>query len=110
MWSRRPHPNILPLLGVSDQDFIMVSEWMDNGNIRKYVLDHPGVNRPSTVSKLTLQGFHVCSFPQLLGATDGLIYLHSHNLIHGDLKGVRRIQRSCNPELKEHFSTGEYPH
>lgn len=33
MWNRQPHPNILPLLGVSSRDFTMVSEWMENGNI-----------------------------------------------------------------------------
>ena len=30
------------------------------------------------------------SCPQLLGVVEGLGYLHSHNEIHGDLKGVRR--------------------
>lgn len=50
MWNRRPHPNILPLIGVLAPDFIMVSEWMENGNIREYVTAHPRVNRPLTVS------------------------------------------------------------
>jgi hypothetical protein len=50
MWNRRQHPNILPLLGVSDQDFLMVSEWMENGNIKQYILAHPDANLPSLVS------------------------------------------------------------
>ena len=51
MWNRRQHPNILPLLGVSGEDFVMVSEWMENGNIKQYILAHPDVNRPSLVSE-----------------------------------------------------------
>jgi hypothetical protein len=110
MWNRRPHPNILPLLGVSDEDFTMVSEWMEHGNIRQFVLTRPDVNRPSVVSRPTLQRFLLCLFPQLLGATDGLIYLHSHNLIHGDLKGVRGAHHSDILELRKPFSAGEYTH
>ena len=61
MWSRRPHPNILPLLGASDRKFIMVSEWMANGNIREYVLANPSVNRPSLVSRPILRSLTMCS-------------------------------------------------
>ena len=32
---------------------------------------------------------------QLSGVTEGLIYLHSCNIIHGDLKGVRYCVRYC---------------
>ena len=54
MWNRRSHPNILPLLGVSNKglDFIMVSEWMENGNVKQYISNNPGVNRPSLVSEV----------------------------------------------------------
>lgn len=61
MWNRRPHPNILPLLGVSADKFIMVSDWMENGNIRQYVSNHPDVNRPLLVSEASSQQFHLCS-------------------------------------------------
>lgn len=61
MWNRQPHPNILPLLGVSSRDFTMVSEWMENGNISQFVLAHPEVNRPSLVSRFVLRSFHASS-------------------------------------------------
>lgn len=28
---------------------------------------------------------------QLTGVADGLCYLHRHDVVHGDLKGVRRL-------------------
>lgn len=111
MWDRRSHPNILPLIGVSNRKFTMVSEWMENGNIREYISTHPEVNRPSVVSQSTLKPFYECSLRQLLGAIDGLIYLHRRNLVHGDLKGVREIQHPHNVvELKKGFVIGKHPH
>ena len=64
MWNRRSHPNILPLLGVSnkDLDFIMVSEWMENGNVKQYISANPEVNRLSLVSEVDTQQFYICSF------------------------------------------------
>ena len=39
MWKALCHPNVLPLLGVTmtDTRFVMVSEWMANGNINQFV-------------------------------------------------------------------------
>ena len=47
MWKTLCHPNVLPLLGVTmgGRHFVMVSEWMANGNINKYVKAHRDVNR-----------------------------------------------------------------
>ena len=38
-WKALHHPNVLPLLGVtmSETRFVMVSEWMVNGNINEFV-------------------------------------------------------------------------
>ena len=37
-WKALRHPNVLPLLGVmTESRFVMVSEWMRNGNINKFV-------------------------------------------------------------------------
>ncbi|KAF9645417.1 hypothetical protein BDM02DRAFT_3101364, partial [Thelephora ganbajun] len=38
-WRALRHPNILPLLGVmmTGNRFVMVSEWMENGNINEFV-------------------------------------------------------------------------
>ena len=41
------HPNILPLLGVaiSENRLVMVSEWMEKGNIKEFVNANPNVDR-----------------------------------------------------------------
>lgn len=47
MWSFLQHPNVLPLIGVSmsENQFVMVSGWMKNGNISQFVEAYPETNR-----------------------------------------------------------------
>ena len=47
VWGALRHPNVLPLLGVtmSENRFVMVSEWMENGNINRFVKMHTDVDR-----------------------------------------------------------------
>ena len=46
-WMTLRHPNILPLLGVtmSENRFVMVSEWMVRGNINDFVKADPDADR-----------------------------------------------------------------
>jgi hypothetical protein len=46
-WKALRHPNLLPLLGVTmtENRFVMVSEWMVNDNINEYVDAHSHMNR-----------------------------------------------------------------
>ena len=46
-WNMLSHPNVLPLLGVTmdDQQFVMVSEWMENGNINEFIKAREDVDR-----------------------------------------------------------------
>ncbi|KAF9793424.1 kinase-like domain-containing protein [Thelephora terrestris] len=73
-WKSLRHPNVLPLLGVTmdDYHFAMVSEWMINGNINEFIKANEDVNR----------------FELLKDVTDGLLYMHGREMIHGDLKGA----------------------
>ena len=47
MWKTLRHPNVLPLVGVTmtEKRFVMVSEWMENGNINTFLRAHPDANR-----------------------------------------------------------------
>ena len=51
-WKALNHPNVLPLLGVTmgENQFVMVSEWMGNGNINKFIQSHQDVDRFELVS------------------------------------------------------------
>ena len=80
---------------MSEDQFAMVSDWMVNGNINDFVKAHPDANRLELVgislslivpvsSSLTI-GWLI----QLEGVARGLIYIHSQEMVHGDLKGVR---------------------
>ena len=46
-WRGLQHPNVLGLLGITivGYRFVMVSEWMKNGHVRRYLETNPEVNR-----------------------------------------------------------------
>ena len=46
-WKFLQHPNVLPLIGVtmSEGRFVMISDWMANGNINGFIKAHPDVDR-----------------------------------------------------------------
>ena len=46
-WKALRHQNALPLLGVmmKNREFVMVSQWMDNGNINEFIETHGNANR-----------------------------------------------------------------
>ncbi|CAE7191820.1 unnamed protein product [Rhizoctonia solani] len=81
IWSRMDHPNIHRLQGVilfRDQYLGMVSEWMENGNLHEYLRQHPFTDR-----------YQLC-----IHVASGLKYMHSHNMIHGDLKAANVLVSS----------------
>jgi len=74
VWKRLSHPNVLPLLGVSNMHSLpcIVSAWMPYGSIIDYLMTHPKENRLGLLSDVA----------------EGLNYLHSFRVVHGDLKGA----------------------
>ncbi|KAJ7443481.1 kinase-like domain-containing protein [Mycena galericulata] len=76
VWKDLHHPNILPFLGIDRDSFpselCMVSPWMEHG----IVLDYLKVHQHANVHKM------------LLEIVQGLEYLHSQNIVHGDLRGA----------------------
>ncbi|KZS95411.1 kinase-like protein [Sistotremastrum niveocremeum HHB9708] len=86
-WSIMKHKNILPFLGVfffrgghglagsSITMFSLVSPWMKNGTVTEYLRHQSTKNRPQVRIEL------------LTDIANGLTYLHSHGIVHGDIKG-----------------------
>ncbi|KAK7007550.1 kinase-like protein [Favolaschia claudopus] len=75
VWQSLCHPFILPFLGI-DRDslppsFCMVSPWMKHGTILNFLAAHGRTD----IHRLTLE------------IAQGLHYLHSMNIVHGDLNG-----------------------
>ncbi|KAJ7239895.1 kinase-like domain-containing protein, partial [Mycena rebaudengoi] len=78
IWHSLKHTNIVPFLGVNSITFpslsrAVVCPWMPRGSVLKYMMEHS----PSSVYALDL----------LNDVVQGLMYLHSVNIIHGDLCG-----------------------
>ncbi|KAG0707122.1 kinase-like domain-containing protein [Suillus ampliporus] len=77
LWMQAKHENIVPMLGVTDgfseEGFAMVSPWMKGGALAQYLEVHKG-SIPYR-KKLTL----------LKDIANGLGYLHSRQIVHGDL-------------------------
>ncbi|KAF8150309.1 kinase-like domain-containing protein [Mycena galopus ATCC 62051] len=76
LWKDLHHPYILPFVGIDRDSFpsslCMVSHWMDHGTVMNYLKTHGHAN----VDKL------------LYEIAQGLEYLHSRNIVHGDLRGA----------------------
>ena len=87
------HPNVTPFHGVMEglgPLSAMVSHYCSKGHISQYILDNAQEDRLELVS--VFQSFpkalsHTIHF-KILGVASGLAYLHSMDVIHGDLKGV----------------------
>ncbi|KAJ7636516.1 hypothetical protein FB45DRAFT_906753 [Roridomyces roridus] len=92
IWRQLSHPNLLPFFGIyyledTKNRLCLVSPWMENGNIVRYLKDYAGdINRLNLVLDIAL----------------GLQHLHSWKLVHGDLKGINvLVTRSGRAVLAE---------
>jgi len=50
MWKRLRHSNLVPFIGVVGEPLQIVSEWIPNGTLTKYVEKNPDEDRISLVS------------------------------------------------------------
>jgi len=109
VWKRLNHPNIVPFKGVTLDPLQLISEWMPCGELREYIKENQRVRRVNLVGSFALASTSTqhLTFPQLLGVAEGLVYLHSCNVIHGDLKGVR-VDTDPDTPLLSVTSTAKY--
>ncbi|KAG2740559.1 kinase-like protein [Suillus brevipes Sb2] len=90
VWLRlSKHPTIVPLLGIAHVGSLfpaLISQWMPLGTLYMY-LEQGTI---STFDKVKL----------VMGVAEGLKYLHSENVVHGDLQPANvLIDGSGNPRL-----------
>ncbi|KAG6907771.1 hypothetical protein DXG01_007484 [Tephrocybe rancida] len=73
LWGQLIHPNVLPFYGIFrvNSRLCFVSPWMEAGDVRTYLTNHPKANRVLLA----------------LDVAEGLAYLHENGIVHGDLKG-----------------------
>ncbi|QRV85566.1 Tyrosine kinase family catalytic domain protein [Ceratobasidium sp. AG-Ba] len=87
-WSRCQHPNVQRLLGLAifRNTLAMITVWEWNGNIPQYLMRNPTADRCNLSTQVA----------------DGLAYLHTCGVVHGDLKGVNiLISRRGVPQLAD---------
>ncbi|KAK7041456.1 hypothetical protein VNI00_009322 [Paramarasmius palmivorus] len=76
LWTHLRHDNVLPFLGVNTELFLsrlcLISPWMANGDIISFLRRNPHHDRLRSICEISA----------------GLEYLHSVEVVHGDIKGV----------------------
>jgi len=88
--ARLTHANIVPLLGVTVNPPQLISKWMAVGSCRGTSKNIPVQTYLDSWVSFPLCLSHLHSRYQFSDVAAGLEYLHSCNVFHGDLKGVRR--------------------
>ncbi|KAF9459862.1 kinase-like domain-containing protein, partial [Collybia nuda] len=74
IWGQLTHPNLLPFYGTYRfrSRACLVSPWLEYGDITNYLKSHPNANRMLLAKDVS----------------EGVLYLHTIDIIHGDLKGA----------------------
>ncbi|KAF9259045.1 kinase-like protein [Marasmius fiardii PR-910] len=76
LWTELNHSNLLPFLGINTTlipgKLALVAPWMANGEVTKFLKVNPSHDRLKVISQIAA----------------GIMYLHSRNLVHGDIKGA----------------------
>ncbi|PCH37015.1 kinase-like protein, partial [Wolfiporia cocos MD-104 SS10] len=73
-WKHISHPNIVPYVAVAlgEHQVYITNEWMNRGNVKQYLTQNPDANRRNLIYDAGL----------------GLSYLHTNDIIHGNLRAT----------------------
>jgi hypothetical protein len=105
VWRHLDHPFVLPLVGVDADAFAsngtldLISPWMERGTLCQYI--ESGDYQVDKDRYRLVRCRRLCHWPllmiiQLLEIAEGLWYLHSEGVVHGDIHWVRIPQASTN--------------
>lgn len=78
IWNKARHPNIVTMFGANPQDRLFVCEYARKGELSLYLRNQPDMGRSVVWAKL----YEVAI---------GLRYLHSLDIIHGDLRCINIV-------------------
>jgi serine/threonine protein kinase len=93
VWQHLRHPNIVHFLGTvggQDLEVAFISEWMDGGTVREFLRNEPEYDR-SALACIFFDSRPYQMTELLLQVRDivcGLAFMHSLDVIHGDVKPV----------------------
>ncbi|KAF8131244.1 kinase-like domain-containing protein [Mycena galopus ATCC 62051] len=90
LWKQLNHPHVLPFLGIDRDSFPsplgIVSPWMEHGTVINYLEKNGRANVDRLLSEIA----------------QGLQYLHSSSIVHGDLRGANiLINEDCSACLAD---------
>jgi serine/threonine protein kinase len=100
VWRQLCHANVLPFLGLNTSAFpknslpSLLSPWMEYGSLKEYI-ERPEYDAVEEIPRLVRPGsfYDLMKLKQqrikLEGIAQGLAYLHSLSITHGDIKHVR---------------------
>jgi len=77
---------------MTETRFVMVSEWMEKGNVNEFAKANIKADRLGLVCfffRSGLSSLTITRLLQLRDVTRGLIFVHDQGIIHGNLEGVR---------------------